>query len=164
MRPVRHWCPHLPLHLVFLMLPLRVPQVLLGWKYGDCVDEKAKIHPQLRSYKSLTEKVQNVKCKIYLFIYLLFLRIIILQTRNILNPGSYFWLLCCRRKSFTDGQLESPWGACWRWAGASTGPRMERACLSSARVRKCERSLRLHRYQAELLTASVHTHLFFPTV
>lgn len=40
-----------------------MPQVLLGWKYGDCVDEKAKIHPQLRSYKSLTEKVQNVKCK-----------------------------------------------------------------------------------------------------
>lgn len=41
-----------------------VPQVLLGWKYGDGVDEKAKIHPQLRTYKSLTEKVQNVECKI----------------------------------------------------------------------------------------------------
>lgn len=35
-----------------------VPQVLLGWKYGDCVDEKAKIHPQLRAYKALTEKVR----------------------------------------------------------------------------------------------------------
>lgn len=37
-----------------------VIQVLLGWKYGDCVDEKAKIHPQLRTYKALTEKVENV--------------------------------------------------------------------------------------------------------
>lgn len=46
-----------------------MPQVLLGWKYGDCVDEKAKIHPQLRSYKSLTEKVQNVKCKIFFFFF-----------------------------------------------------------------------------------------------
>ena len=41
-----------------------VPQVLLGWKYGDCVDEKAKIHPQLRTYKALTEKVQTVGCEI----------------------------------------------------------------------------------------------------
>lgn len=37
-----------------------VPQVLLGWKYGDSVDEKAKTHPQLRTYKALTEKVQYV--------------------------------------------------------------------------------------------------------
>ena len=37
------------------------PQVLLGWKYGDGVDEKSKIHPQLRIYKALTEKVQNVR-------------------------------------------------------------------------------------------------------
>lgn len=37
------------------------------------MDEKAKIHPQLRSYKSLTEKVQNVKCKMYLFIYFIYL-------------------------------------------------------------------------------------------
>ena len=41
-----------------------VLQVLLGWKYGDCVDEKAKIHPQLRIYKALTEKVKNVECEI----------------------------------------------------------------------------------------------------
>lgn len=41
-----------------------MPQVLLGWKYGDCVDEKAKIHPQLRTYKSLTEKVQNAEYKV----------------------------------------------------------------------------------------------------
>lgn len=41
-----------------------VPQVLLGWKYGDCVDEKAKTHPQLRTYKALTEKVQYVECDI----------------------------------------------------------------------------------------------------
>lgn len=41
-----------------LRLSVCVPQVLLGWKYGDCVDEKAKIHPQLRAYKSLTEKVR----------------------------------------------------------------------------------------------------------
>lgn len=38
-----------------------LPQVLLGWKYGDCVDEKAKTHPQLRTYKALTEKVQYVE-------------------------------------------------------------------------------------------------------
>lgn len=38
----------------------RLLQVLLGWKYGDCVDEKAKTHPQLRTYKALTEKVQNI--------------------------------------------------------------------------------------------------------
>lgn len=41
-----------------------VLQVLLGWKYGDSVDEKAKIHPQLRTYKSLTEKVANVESEI----------------------------------------------------------------------------------------------------
>lgn len=34
-------------------------QVLLGWKHGETVDEKAKTHPMLRSYKSLTEKVQT---------------------------------------------------------------------------------------------------------
>ena len=38
-------------------LPLGPLQVLLGWKYGECVDEKAKTHPQLRMYKGLTEKV-----------------------------------------------------------------------------------------------------------
>ncbi|XP_067310941.1 ryanodine receptor 3 isoform X2 [Pseudorasbora parva] len=31
-------------------------KVLLGWKHGENVDEKAKVHPMLRSYKSLTEK------------------------------------------------------------------------------------------------------------
>ncbi|XP_076604101.1 ryanodine receptor 3 isoform X8 [Chaetodon auriga] len=35
-------------------------KVLLGWKYGDCVDEKAKIHPQLRTYKALTEKEKEI--------------------------------------------------------------------------------------------------------
>ncbi|XP_046872563.1 ryanodine receptor 3 [Hypomesus transpacificus] len=35
-------------------------KVLLGWKYGDCVDEKAKTHPQLRTYKGLTEKEKEV--------------------------------------------------------------------------------------------------------
>uniref|UniRef100_A0A8C9YIY5 Ryanodine receptor 3 n=1 Tax=Sander lucioperca TaxID=283035 RepID=A0A8C9YIY5_SANLU len=35
-------------------------KVLLGWKYGDCVDEKAKIHPQLRIYKALTEKEKEI--------------------------------------------------------------------------------------------------------
>uniref|UniRef100_A0A671WZW1 Ryanodine receptor 3 n=1 Tax=Sparus aurata TaxID=8175 RepID=A0A671WZW1_SPAAU len=35
-------------------------KVLLGWKYGDCVDEKAKIHPQLRTYKGLTEKEKEI--------------------------------------------------------------------------------------------------------
>ncbi|KAM8915511.1 ryanodine receptor 3 isoform 6-T6 [Spinachia spinachia] len=35
-------------------------KVLLGWKYGDCVDEKAKIHPQLRVYKALTEKEKEI--------------------------------------------------------------------------------------------------------
>ncbi|XP_056914898.1 ryanodine receptor 3-like isoform X8 [Takifugu flavidus] len=35
-------------------------KVLLGWKYGDSVDEKAKIHPQLRTYKSLTEKEKEI--------------------------------------------------------------------------------------------------------
>lgn len=39
------------------MIMTLVPQVLLGWKYGDGVDEKAKTHPQLRTYKALTEKV-----------------------------------------------------------------------------------------------------------
>nr|XP_061824814.1 ryanodine receptor 3-like isoform X1 [Nerophis lumbriciformis] len=35
-------------------------KVLLGWKYGDCVDEKAKTHPQLRTYKALTEKEKDI--------------------------------------------------------------------------------------------------------
>ncbi|XP_053702100.1 ryanodine receptor 3-like isoform X3 [Synchiropus splendidus] len=35
-------------------------KVLLGWKYGDCVDEKGKTHPQLRSYKALTEKEKEI--------------------------------------------------------------------------------------------------------
>ncbi|XP_040054763.2 ryanodine receptor 3 isoform X15 [Gasterosteus aculeatus] len=35
-------------------------KVLLGWKYGDSVDEKAKIHPQLRVYKALTEKEKEI--------------------------------------------------------------------------------------------------------
>lgn len=43
---------------------LLVLQVLLGWKYGDSVDEKAKIHPQLRTYKSLTEKVADAESQI----------------------------------------------------------------------------------------------------
>ncbi|KAG7245892.1 hypothetical protein CRUP_030439, partial [Coryphaenoides rupestris] len=34
--------------------------VLLGWKYGECVDEKAKTHPQLRMYKGLTEKEKEI--------------------------------------------------------------------------------------------------------
>uniref|UniRef100_A0A3Q3JZU9 Ryanodine receptor 3 n=1 Tax=Monopterus albus TaxID=43700 RepID=A0A3Q3JZU9_MONAL len=34
--------------------------VLLGWKYGDCVDEKVKTHPQLRTYKALTEKEKEI--------------------------------------------------------------------------------------------------------
>lgn len=45
--------------VVTLLCPsVVVSQVLLGWKYGDGVDEKAKTHPQLRTYKALTEKVQ----------------------------------------------------------------------------------------------------------
>ncbi|XP_057715474.1 ryanodine receptor 3-like isoform X8 [Corythoichthys intestinalis] len=35
-------------------------KVLLGWKYGDCVDEKTRIHPQLRTYKALTEKEKEI--------------------------------------------------------------------------------------------------------
>ncbi|KAG7269119.1 hypothetical protein CRUP_013383 [Coryphaenoides rupestris] len=35
-------------------------KVLLGWKYGECVDEKAKTHPQLRMYKGLTEKEKEI--------------------------------------------------------------------------------------------------------
>ncbi|XP_033979617.1 ryanodine receptor 3-like [Trematomus bernacchii] len=35
-------------------------KVLLGWKYGDGVDEKSKIHPQLRIYKALTEKEKEI--------------------------------------------------------------------------------------------------------
>ncbi|KAM6961301.1 ryanodine receptor 3 [Aplochiton taeniatus] len=35
-------------------------KVMLGWKYGDCVDEKAKTHPQLRPYKALTEKEKDI--------------------------------------------------------------------------------------------------------
>ncbi|KAM4542025.1 ryanodine receptor 3 isoform 5-T5 [Odontesthes bonariensis] len=35
-------------------------KVQLGWKYGDSVDEKAKTHPQLRTYKALTEKEKEI--------------------------------------------------------------------------------------------------------
>ncbi|XP_071057732.1 ryanodine receptor 3-like [Pseudochaenichthys georgianus] len=35
-------------------------KVLLGWKYGDGVDEKSKIHSQLRIYKALTEKEKEI--------------------------------------------------------------------------------------------------------
>ncbi|XP_049319476.1 ryanodine receptor 3-like isoform X3 [Astyanax mexicanus] len=35
-------------------------KVILGWKYGDGIDEKAKTHHMLRSYKSLTEKEKEV--------------------------------------------------------------------------------------------------------
>ncbi|XP_062863974.1 ryanodine receptor 3 [Trichomycterus rosablanca] len=35
-------------------------KVVLGWKYGDTIDEKSKTHPMLRSYKSLTEKEKDV--------------------------------------------------------------------------------------------------------
>ncbi|KAI7804180.1 putative ryanodine receptor 3-like [Triplophysa rosa] len=31
-------------------------KVMLGWKYGENVDEKFKTHPMMRSYKALTEK------------------------------------------------------------------------------------------------------------
>ncbi|XP_056624494.1 ryanodine receptor 3 isoform X3 [Triplophysa dalaica] len=31
-------------------------KVMLGWKYGENVDEKLKTHPMMRSYKALTEK------------------------------------------------------------------------------------------------------------
>ncbi|XP_073784038.1 ryanodine receptor 3-like isoform X2 [Danio rerio] len=35
-------------------------KVLLGWKHGENIDEKAKTHPMLRPYKSLTEKEKEV--------------------------------------------------------------------------------------------------------
>ncbi|XP_036397613.1 ryanodine receptor 3-like isoform X4 [Megalops cyprinoides] len=35
-------------------------KVTLGWKYGETIDEKAKIHPLLRPYKSLTDKEREV--------------------------------------------------------------------------------------------------------
>ncbi|KAK6307192.1 hypothetical protein J4Q44_G00223400 [Coregonus suidteri] len=35
-------------------------KVMLGWKYGDCIDEKAKTHPLLRTYKGLTEKEKEI--------------------------------------------------------------------------------------------------------
>ncbi|XP_063040140.1 ryanodine receptor 3-like [Engraulis encrasicolus] len=35
-------------------------KVLLGWKYGDGIDDKAKLHHLLRSYKSLTEKEKEI--------------------------------------------------------------------------------------------------------
>ncbi|XP_076834097.1 ryanodine receptor 3 isoform X7 [Brachyhypopomus gauderio] len=35
-------------------------KVVLGWRYGDAMDEKGKTHPMLRSYKSLTEKEREV--------------------------------------------------------------------------------------------------------
>lgn len=111
-------------------------QVLLGWKYGDCVDEKTKTHPQLRIYKALTEKVK------YSMAYC---------RDNLKINGSRFVLcsqflsLCFRRKRFTDCQLGTHWRACWWWAGASTEPRMERACLSKGRMRKWEKYLKLLR-------------------
>ncbi|XP_052415505.1 ryanodine receptor 3-like isoform X1 [Carassius gibelio] len=37
-------------------------KVLLGWKHGENIDEKAKTHPMLRSYKSLTEKEKEMYC------------------------------------------------------------------------------------------------------
>ncbi|KAI2654040.1 Ryanodine receptor 2 [Labeo rohita] len=42
-----------PLLSEYCKMPLKV---LLGWKHGENIDEKAKTHPMLRSYKSLTEK------------------------------------------------------------------------------------------------------------
>lgn len=63
-----------------------------------------------------------------------------------LSPCSPFLSLCFRRKRFTDGQLESPWRVCWQWDGASTGPRMEKACLNRGRMRKWEKYRRRHRY------------------
>ncbi|KAK1793405.1 hypothetical protein P4O66_011783 [Electrophorus voltai] len=35
-------------------------KVVLGWRYGDAMDEKGRTHPMLRSYKSLTEKEKEV--------------------------------------------------------------------------------------------------------
>ncbi|XP_052001465.1 LOW QUALITY PROTEIN: ryanodine receptor 3 [Xyrauchen texanus] len=35
-------------------------KVILGWKYGENIEEKAKTHSMLRSYKSLTEKEKEV--------------------------------------------------------------------------------------------------------
>ncbi|TRY83564.1 hypothetical protein DNTS_016272, partial [Danionella cerebrum] len=35
-------------------------KVLLGWKHGENTDEKAKTHPMLRPFKSLTEKEKDV--------------------------------------------------------------------------------------------------------
>ncbi|XP_028834345.1 ryanodine receptor 3 isoform X8 [Denticeps clupeoides] len=35
-------------------------KILLGWKYADCIDEKAKTHPLLRIYKGLTEKEKEI--------------------------------------------------------------------------------------------------------
>ncbi|XP_046711318.1 ryanodine receptor 3-like [Silurus meridionalis] len=35
-------------------------KVILGWKYGESIDEKAKTHPMLRSYKLLSEKEKDV--------------------------------------------------------------------------------------------------------
>ncbi|KAJ7989095.1 hypothetical protein DPEC_G00315980 [Dallia pectoralis] len=35
-------------------------KVTSGWKYGDCVDDKIKTHPQLRTYKGLTEKEKEI--------------------------------------------------------------------------------------------------------
>lgn len=38
-------------------------QVSAGWKHGDGgVDEQAKSHPLLKSYKALSEKVQALWC------------------------------------------------------------------------------------------------------
>ncbi|XP_035275276.1 ryanodine receptor 3 isoform X12 [Anguilla anguilla] len=35
-------------------------KVTLGWKYGESIDEKAKTHPMMRPYKSLTDKEKEV--------------------------------------------------------------------------------------------------------
>ncbi|TSO67486.1 Ryanodine receptor 3 [Bagarius yarrelli] len=45
-----------PLLSEYCKMPLKV---VSGWKYGDSIDEKAKTHPMLRSYKSLTEKEKD---------------------------------------------------------------------------------------------------------
>lgn len=117
-------------------LPLFVSQVLLGWKYGDCVDEKAKTHPQLRTYKALTEKVKYS---------------VVHRRDNLKINGSWFLLcsqflsLCFRRRRFTDYQLGTHWRACWWWAGALTEQRTERACLNRGRMRKWEKYLKLLR-------------------
>lgn len=76
-----------------------MPQVLLGWKYGDSVDEKAKIHPQLRVYKALTEKVRK---------HVRFVKNRSIKERTWRRLCSvrlpHLYCSCFRRKRFTDGQ------------------------------------------------------------